>query len=267
LREQFELGLFENPYVDSDVAEATVGRDEFQAAADIAQRRSIVLLRNEDDFLPLPVPDERRRVHVYTLGIDAATMRSYGYRVTAGDANAEANSRPPPDTDIALIRITVTNPTVSLADFPDEPQPVPGLQPGLRPATIFGGAGPNELDFIAFSDMVGKQSWQMSPSLAQITATIEAVGASNTVLAIYFRQPYVIDAASGLRDAGAIVALFGADDGALMDVLTGRFEPSGRLPFALANSAQAIVRQAPDAPGYPEEDTLYPFGFGLNYGP
>jgi hypothetical protein len=27
----------------------------------------------------------------------------------------------------------------------------------------------------------------------------------------------------------------------------------------------AVVTQDPDAPGYPEKDTLFPFGFGLNY--
>jgi beta-glucosidase len=38
-----------------------------------------------------------------------------------------------------------------------------------------------------------------------------------------------------------------------------------KLPFALAHSAAAITRKASDAPGYPPEDTLFPFGFGLTY--
>jgi beta-glucosidase len=50
-----------------------------------------------------------------------------------------------------------------------------------------------------------------------------------------------------------------------MDVLTGRVRPTGKLPFALAANAQAIVKQAPDAPGYDGADTLFPFGFGLSY--
>jgi beta-glucosidase len=75
----------------------------------------------------------------------------------------------------------------------------------------------------------------------------------------------VLDAASGLRDAGAIVATFGVRDAALMDVLTGRVAPSGKLPFALAGNAQAVVRQASDAPGYDTADTLFPFGFGLTF--
>jgi len=50
-----------------------------------------------------------------------------------------------------------------------------------------------------------------------------------------------------------------------MDVITGRFKPRSKLPFALANSVEAIRRQASDTPGYAPEDTLYPFGFGLSY--
>jgi len=142
-----------------------------------------------------------------------------------------------------------------------EPQPLPGMDP----ATIFGGAAPDELDFLAFSYMVGTKSWLVTPSLAEIQRVMQEVGSENTILAVYFRQPYVLDDASGLKQAGAHIALFGSDDDALLDVVTGRFNPSGKLPFALANSAEAILRQAPDAAGYAEEDTLYPFGHGLSY--
>jgi beta-glucosidase len=54
-------------------------------------------------------------------------------------------------------------------------------------------------------------------------------------------------------------------DTALMDVLSGRFRPQGKLPFALANSLQAVLDNEPDVPGYPARHTLYPFGFGLGY--
>jgi beta-glucosidase len=91
------------------------------------------------------------------------------------------------------------------------------------------------------------------------------VGPQRTVLAIYFRNPYVLDDESGLKDAGAIVASFGVSDVALLDVLSGRFRPTGKLPFALARTLQAVVDNAPDAPGYPKADTLFPFGHGLGY--
>ena len=53
LMEKFELGLFENPYVDEVAAEKIVGSAKFQERADLAHRKSIVLLRNETKALPL----------------------------------------------------------------------------------------------------------------------------------------------------------------------------------------------------------------------
>ncbi|MFP5346340.1 MAG: glycoside hydrolase family 3 C-terminal domain-containing protein, partial [Actinomycetes bacterium] len=87
------------------------------------------------------------------------------------------------------------------------------------------------------------------------------------VLHVYFRQPFVLDAESGLQDAGAIVAGFGITDEALLDVLSGRFNPQGRMPFALAGTRRAIEEQKPDLPGYDEttDGALFPFGLGLSY--
>lgn len=49
LREKFRLGLFDNPYLDLDYALATVGKPEFRAAGELAQRKSIVMLKNGND--------------------------------------------------------------------------------------------------------------------------------------------------------------------------------------------------------------------------
>src|SRR5690554_4660981 len=53
LRELFQLGLFENPYVDENKAMDIVGKKEFVERGKEAQRKSIVLLRNEEGALPL----------------------------------------------------------------------------------------------------------------------------------------------------------------------------------------------------------------------
>jgi beta-glucosidase len=117
-----------------------------------------------------------------------------------------------------------------------------------------------------FSRMATAQSWQIAPSLSDIQAAMREIGdAKKVILCIYFRQPYVLDDASELKKAGGIVATFGVSDDALMAVLTGKYPPRGKLPFALANKPEAISRQDPDAPGYATADTLYPFGFGLTY--
>ena len=94
---------------------------------------------------------------------------------------------------------------------------------------------------------------------------MNTVGAEKTILTISFRQPYVLDRESGLLKAGAILATFGVNDAAVLDIISGKFKPTGKLPYALANKAKAVIDQQSDAPGYPKEDTLFPFGFGLTY--
>ena len=87
------------------------------------------------------------------------------------------------------------------------------------------------------------------------------------VLDVYFRQPFVLDAASGLRDAGAIVAGFGISD----------TRPDGRAVRAVRPAGPAALRSGRDPrgdrgaehrpPGYDEtkDGALFPFGFGLTY--
>ena len=131
----------------------------------------------------------------------------------------------------------------------------------------FGGSFPWESSIIDFTGMKDADSWEVTPSLDKVNAVMAEVGAENTVLDIYFRQPFVLDEASGLRDAGAILANFGNSTAALMDVVSGEFNPQGRMPFALAGTREAILQQNSDTPGYDETDdgALYPFGFGLSY--
>ncbi len=249
LKVQFELGLFENPYVDPVRAEAMVGNESFQQKAQLAQRKSIVLLKNEDTaqspVLPLPA-STGGAIQIYTMGVDDAVVTDYGYTAVNGDYDAATETRPDATgSDYALIRVRVTNKNTG--------------------NLVFGGAKFDEVDVLDFTSMAAAQTWDISPSLADIQAVMGEVGADNTVLSVYFRQPFVMDEVSGMKDAGAILATFGVKDDALMDVVTGAFNPSGKLPFALANSAQAIVDQASDAPGYDEADTLYSFGHGLSY--
>ncbi len=49
---KFQLGLFDDPFLDEDTAEETLGRDDFRTAGHRAQAESMVLLKN-DDLLPL----------------------------------------------------------------------------------------------------------------------------------------------------------------------------------------------------------------------
>lgn len=250
LKEQFELGLFENPYVDPNRAIYLLGNPSFQRKADLAQRKSIVLLQNQMD-LPMALPEENDTLKLYTMGMDQELFNDRtwsGFRAFSGDYDADrGESLPsiPEDVDYAIIRVHVTT------------------ERGRD--RRFGGPAPDELDLLSFSEMAKAKSWKITPSLADIQSVMKTVGAEKTILSIDFRQPYVLDENSGLLNAGAILATFGVSDVAVMDIITGKFKPTGKLPFALANKPAAITKQAPDAPGYAEEDTLFPFGFGLTY--
>lgn len=88
LREKFELGLFENPFVDEDAADDIVGRSEFRAAGEDAQRASITVLTN-DGALPFA-----RGLKLYVEGIDAEVAASFGEVVAS-----------PGEADLAVIRL------------------------------------------------------------------------------------------------------------------------------------------------------------------
>lgn len=62
----------------------------------------------------------------------------------------------------------------------------------------------------------------------------------------------------------ALLGNFGVSDAALLDVLTGRAKPEGRLPFELTSSMQEVEAQRSDVPHHTERP-LYPIGFGRSY--
>ena len=76
LRAKFELGLFEQPYVDPEDAARLNGHAGHRALARDSARASIVLLKNDRETLPL----DRTKVGTLTvIGADAAEARLGGY--------------------------------------------------------------------------------------------------------------------------------------------------------------------------------------------
>ena len=64
--------------------------------------------------------------------------------------------------------------------------------------------------------------------------------------------------------AAAIVANYGANARALLDVLVGDARPEGSLPFDLPSSMGAVEANRPDVP-FDTDDPLFRFGHGLRY--
>ncbi|MBD8467137.1 glycoside hydrolase family 3 C-terminal domain-containing protein [Plantibacter sp. CFBP 8798] len=90
LREKFVLGLFEQPYVDAGAASGIVGRADFVAAGEAAQRRAFTVLTNVEETLPVRSP----RPRLYLEGVDPELAGAYG-EVVADPASA----------DVALVRM------------------------------------------------------------------------------------------------------------------------------------------------------------------
>ena len=83
-----------------------------------------------------------------------------------------------------------------------------------------------------------------------------------TIVTVYLDRPAIL---TPLKDkARALIANFGVSDAALIDVLVGRARPSGKLPFELPSSMDAVQAQRADVP-HDSARPLYAFGFGLRY--
>lgn len=90
LRDKFRLGLFDNPYVNVEAAEKIVGNPEFRKAGELAQRKSIVLLKNDRNTLPL-----KSGLKLYVEGIKPEALKQYG-EIVDDPANA----------DLAILRLS-----------------------------------------------------------------------------------------------------------------------------------------------------------------
>ncbi|MFD1937003.1 glycoside hydrolase family 3 protein [Nonomuraea mangrovi] len=93
--------------------------------------------------------------------------------------------------------------------------------------------------------------------LAEILALLDAVP---TVVVIGLDRPAVIPEIA--ERAAALVAVYGAGDDAVLDVVFGRATPRGRLPFQLPRSMAEVEAGRPDVP-QESADPLFPFGAGL----
>ena len=85
-----------------------------------------------------------------------------------------------------------------------------------------------------------------------------------TVVAIHLERPAVIPEISAA--AAALLAVFGASDAALLDVVFGRSEPRGRLPVQLLRSMDEVRRGRPDVPRE-STDPQFDYGDGLSLDP
>jgi beta-glucosidase len=95
----------------------------------------------------------------------------------------------------------------------------------------------------------------------ELATLLELARTLPTVLVLHLERPAV--SPELLEACAAVVAVFGASDEAVLDVLFGRAKPEGRLPFELPSSMDAVRAQLPDVPA-DSPDPLFRFGHRLD---
>ncbi|MCE1199293.1 MAG: glycoside hydrolase family 3 C-terminal domain-containing protein [Marinilabiliales bacterium] len=226
LKEKFQLGLFENPYVDPERAAQLVGHPEFQKKGDLAMRKSIVLLRNSDHLLPLKAGKKVFFETLYDNGRSKSPSRVIKPEVNPWGVQFVSTKE---EADVVLLWLIPNG------------------------GGLFSSAGtPIDLS--------------LSKNRIDVAHVKELVRSKPTVVAINFTNPWVIDE---LEPAGlkGVLATFGTTQEALLDVVTGKFNPTGKLPFTIPSSMKVVLENKPDVPGYLEPDgyALYKFGEGIHY--
>jgi beta-glucosidase len=90
LRQKFQLGLFDNPYVDVENAVKVLSNPAFKAAGEASQRRAMTLLKNDNKVLPI----QQGKLKLYIKNVDPKVAAQYGTVVEN-----------PKEADMAIIRL------------------------------------------------------------------------------------------------------------------------------------------------------------------
>ena len=229
LMEKFELGLFENPYVDVEYAEKFVGSPALQTKANEAMRKSIVLLRNDKGLLPV-----KPKTKIY--------FESYFQKRGASPINIQLKNaekygvewvKTPEEAEINLLWITPGSKSLFESDG----------------SPLYLSLSKNGVDVKHIQEVISKKP---------------------TILVINYTNPWVIDEIyndSTKAMIAGVLATFGTTQDALLEVITGKFNPVGKMPFTTPISEEQAQQQQSDVPGYlkGKQYGLFWYDEGLRY--
>jgi beta-glucosidase len=269
LRVKARLGLFDNPYGRSQRSITRVG---YHPAARDAARRSIVLLTNRNDLLPLRQPIDR----VAVIGPLADTRHEM-----LGPAAANGRS----DEVVTLLEGLRSALTASVVDFESGVAIDGDGMSGLPAALDI--AGSADVVVLCLGEAASMSGEAASRGRLGLPGRQEELARSVLELG----KPVVVFLSSGrplavpwlFERADAVLATWylGSQAGhAIADVLTGRWNPSGRLPLSWpVDAGQIPIFYAQRPTGRPADpilsytskyldlpvEPLFPFGHGLSY--
>ena len=282
LRNMFQVGLFENAYLSPATSEETVGKPEFMEAGYNAQLKSITMLKNHDSILPV---QERKTVYVPQIHVPS-TLNFFGMRTEAYDhypveldilrKDFDITDNPE-EADFAIA--FVNSPSSPGYDHIDRENGGNGYLPiSLQHADYV--AEKARAQSIAAGDPVvdpsitnrsykGKTALSNQRyDLAMMEELRAKIGEKPIILVMTVRNPVVFAQMEPLVDA--ILLDFGVQTAAIMDIITGRHEPSGLLPMQMPASMEEVELQLEDVPMdmmpyIDADDHAYDFAFGMNW--
>ena len=283
LRVKFLLGLFENPFVDPDTAERISNSPEHQKLALRAAHEAVILLKNQNQLLPL---DKTKYKHIAVIGPNAADVHLGGYSGRPGrgvsvlqgiqDKVGKASevlyaegckiteTFPDWDADKVVLGDPALNATriqqaVSVAKRAD----VVILALGGNEQTSREAWAPNHPGDRDNLDLLGNQDDLVKAILALGKPVVVFLqhGRPNSINYIAENVPAIVEGWYLGQEGGTAVA----------DVLFGDYNPGGKLPITVPRSAGQLPDYYYQKPSAKREylgsttQPLFPFGWGLSY--
>ena len=283
LRNIFQVGLFENPYVNPVVSAQIVGKPEFMKSGYEAQQKSIVLLKNKGSVLPLT-----KEKTVYIPKRFTPAGRDWFGNTTPEKLEHPVNlelvkkyfkvTEDPLQADVALV--FVKGPASGVGyDKEDKAKGGNGYVPislqyntykaeNARPQSI--AAGDPVVDPTNTNRSYKDKTIRASnyPDLQTILETKAAMAGKPVIVSISLSNPAVV--AEFESEVAGILASFGVQEQALLDIISGVVTPSGLLPFQMPADMNTVEEQKEDVPHdmkchVDSQGNTYDFAFGLNW--
>ncbi len=281
LKNIFRTGLFENPYLNVEESKAIVGQSEFMKAGYDAQLKSIVMLKNKGNVLPLAknktvyVPKKFTPAGKNFLGMPIAEKLDYPVNIELVKKYFKVTDNPA-EADAALVFINSPN---SGGGYDSEDVKKGGT--GYVPVNLQYGeyvakeardpsiAGGDPLEKFTNRTYKGKKSKAINfTDLAMVNDTYTKMNGKPVIVSLNMSNPTVV--AEFEKNANAILVNFSVQDQAQLEIITGGAEPSALLPVQMPLNMQTVERQQEDVPHDMEcyidsEKNKYDFAFGLNW--
>ena len=282
LRAKFQLGLFDDPYVDPDAAERIVREPSHRQLALEAARKTITLLKNDAGVLPLETGRIRR---IAVIGPNADRVMLGGYSGTPLHVSTVLEGireRVPAGIEVLYhegCRITIGGSWAQdevVPSDPDEDRRMIREAAGVaaQADVILLAIGDNEQtsrEAYALNHMGDRTSLDLVGRQDELVDAMAATGKPVVALLFSGRPASVRNL---VEKAAAILELWylGQETGrAVADVVFGDVTPGGKLPITIPRSAghaPAYYNHKPSARrGYlfDSVEPLFPFGYGLSY--